>query len=273
FLGIWHPVRQGFSSAASPVLLGEFRGLLTSRHSEFREYQMLQAMKNRLPFTLTSGKTCISRILFPFIFIHLLCVNPLSAQDQKEESGVAVSGTVTDENGQPLLGVNILIEGTDTGTVTDEDGRYSIAVSPGRVLVFSFLGFQSQTITVGETKTVDVKLKEEVSALDEVVVIGYGTQRRSDLTGSVSQVGSREINEFPSTNVLQSLSGRAAGVQVSPTTGAPGAGLNVRIRGTNSIQGSNEPLYVVDGFPIFGSNPTILNNTDIESIEVLKDAS
>lgn len=230
-------------------------------------------MKNRLPFTLTSGKTCISRILFPFIFIHLLCVNPLSAQDQKEESGVAVSGTVTDENGQPLLGVNILIEGTDTGTVTDEDGRYSIAVSPGRVLVFSFLGFQSQTITVGETKTVDVKLKEEVSALDEVVVIGYGTQRRSDLTGSVSQVGSREINEFPSTNVLQSLSGRAAGVQVSPTTGAPGAGLNVRIRGTNSIQGSNEPLYVVDGFPIFGSNPTILNNTDIESIEVLKDAS
>lgn len=230
-------------------------------------------MKNRLPFTLTSGKTCISSILFPFIFIHLLCVNPLSAQDQKEESGVAVSGTVTDENGQPLLGVNILIEGTDTGTVTDEDGRYSIAVSPGRVLVFSFLGFQSQTITVGETKTVDVKLKEEVSALDEVVVIGYGTQRRSDLTGSVSQVGSREINEFPSTNVLQSLSGRAAGVQVSPTTGAPGAGLNVRIRGTNSIQGSNEPLYVVDGFPIFGSNPTILNNTDIESIEVLKDAS
>src|SRR5690606_35658900 len=172
-----------------------------------------------------------------------------------------------------LLGVNILVEGTDTGTITDDLGKYSISVSPGNTLVFSFLGFESQKVTVSEDSMIDVTLKEEVSALDEVVVIGYGTQRRSDLTGSVAQIGSRENNEYPSTNVLQSLSGRAAGVQVSPTTGAPGAGLNVRIRGTNSIQGSNEPLYVVDGFPIFGSNPTLLNNTDIESIEVLKDAS
>src|SRR5690606_1415003 len=174
---------------------------------------------------------------------------------------------------EPLIGVNIIVEGTDNGTVTDEKGTYSLSVSQGSTIVFSFLGFQSQRVTIDDQQTIDVVLEEEVSALDEVVVIGYGTQRRSDLTGSVAQVGAREINEFPATNVLQSLSGRAAGVQVSPTTGAPGAGLNVRIRGTNSIQGSNEPLYVVDGFPIFGNNPTILNNTDIESIEVLKDAS
>ena len=230
-------------------------------------------MKNRLPFTSTIGKICLNRILLPLIFINFLFANPTNAQDKKESAGNAITGTVTDANGEPLLGVNILVEGTDTGTITDEDGRYSISVSTGSILVFSFLGFESQRITVGEETTVDVTLEEEVSALDEVVVIGYGTQRRSDLTGSVAQVGSREINEFPATNVLQSLSGRAAGVQVSPTTGAPGAGLNVRIRGTNSIQGSNEPLYVVDGFPIFGNNPTILNNTDIESIEVLKDAS
>lgn len=230
-------------------------------------------MKNRLPFALESGKTCRYNILLPLIFFNLLFTLPIHAQDVKENSPNTITGTVTDVNGEPMLGVNILVEGTDTGTITDEVGKYSISVSAGRTLVFSFLGFESQKVTVGEETVIDVTLEEEVSALDEVVVIGYGTQRRSDLTGSVAQVGSREINEFPSTNVLQSLSGRAAGVQVSPTTGAPGAGLNVRIRGTNSIQGSNEPLYVVDGFPIFGSNPTILNNTDIESIEVLKDAS
>lgn len=229
-------------------------------------------MKNRLPLTSTSGPVSLCRMVVLFLLLHSVFAYPVYAQNS-QNADKTVTGTVTDAEGQALLGVNILVEGTDSGTITDENGRYSISVSPGSFLVFSFLGFESQRISVGEETTIDVTLKEEVSALDEVVVIGYGTQRRSDLTGSVAQVGSREINEFPATNVLQSLSGRAAGVQVSPTTGAPGAGLNVRIRGTNSIQGSNEPLYVVDGFPIFGNNPTILNNTDIESIEVLKDAS
>jgi TonB-linked SusC/RagA family outer membrane protein len=234
---------------------------------------MLQAMENQLPLTRSLGKTRRRGILLSFFFLNVLLIYPLCAQEVTKEAPNTVTGTVSDPNGEPLLGVNILVEGTGTGTITNEDGYYSIAVAKGMNLVFSFLGFESQTITIQDQSTLDVVLKEEVSALDEVVVIGYGTQRRSDLTGSVAQVGSREINEFPATNVLQSLSGRAAGVQVTPTTGAPGAGLNVRIRGTNSIQGSNEPLYVVDGFPIFGNNPTILNNTDIESIEVLKDAS
>src|SRR5690606_5603529 len=188
-------------------------------------------------------------------------------------SSNTITGTGSDANGEPLVRANMVVEGTESGTVTAPEGSCSISVADGATLIFSFLGYAPRKMVVEDQSVIDVSLEEEISALDEVVVIGYGTQRRADLTGSVSQVGSREINSFPSTNVLQSLSGRAAGVQVSQTTGAPGAGLNVRIRGTNSIQGSNEPLYVVDGFPIFGSNPTVLNNTDIESIEVLKDAS
>src|SRR5690554_6745062 len=227
-------------------------------------------MKKKLPIARSIGKIYFQAFLLHLIFSNLLFLAPSYAQDV---SDTAITGTVSDVTGEPLPGVNILIEGTETGTVTNGEGNYSISAPEGATLVFSFLGYGPQRIVVEDQSSIDVTLQEEVSALDEVVVIGYGTQRRSDLTGSVAQVGSREINSFPSTNVLQSLSGRAAGVQVSPTTGAPGAGLNVRIRGTNSIQGSNEPLYVVDGFPIFGNNPTVLNNTDIESIEVLKDAS
>jgi TonB-linked SusC/RagA family outer membrane protein len=230
-------------------------------------------MRNRLPIALYSGNRFLRSISSSLVFLNVLLLSTLQAQEVPNEAQNIITGIVSNTSGEPLLGVNILIEGTESGTITDEEGKYSISVSKGGRLVFSFLGFESQTILIQDQTTLDLVLNEEVSALDEVVVIGYGTQRRSDLTGSVAQVGAREINEFPATNVLQSLSGRAAGVQVSPTTGAPGAGLNVRIRGTNSIQGSNEPLYVVDGFPIFGNNPTILNNTDIESIEVLKDAS
>lgn len=212
-------------------------------------------------------------LVFLWTFAFLITGLPGLAQGQQKAEPVSISGTVLDTAGLPLIGAAVAIEGASSGTVTDEKGRYEISVPPGSTLVFSYLGFESQRIEIGEQTTIDVTLVEEVEALDEVVVIGYGTQRKSDLTGSVAQVSSREINAFPSTNLLQSLSGRASGVRVSQTTGAPGAGLNVRIRGTNSIQGSNEPLYVVDGFPIFGNNPTVLNNSDIASIEILKDAS
>lgn len=230
-------------------------------------------MKNVLPFTRSKGRAFLYRMIFQLMILNGLAVGASYGQDTTKVGEVTVNGTVTDQNGEPLLGVAVLAEGTETGTVTDEGGKYSISVPQGTTLVFSFVGFESQSIPIGNRTTIDVTLTEAVSALDEVVVIGYGTQRKSDLTGSVSQVKAKDITSFPTTNLLQSLSGRAAGVQVSPTTGAPGAGLNVRIRGANSIQGSNEPLYVVDGFPIFGNNPTVLNNTDIQSIEILKDAS
>ncbi|MFC4871684.1 SusC/RagA family TonB-linked outer membrane protein [Negadavirga shengliensis] len=185
---------------------------------------------------------------------------------------IEVSGTVTDENGEPMPGVTVIIEGTSVGTITDIDGKYTLEAEEGTVLIFSFVGYENQRRAVSSSNIIDVKMMEDARSLDEVVVVGYGTVKKSDLTGSVAQVKAAEINAFPTSNIMQALSGRAAGVQVIQNTGAPGSPISVRIRGTNSIQGGNEPLYVIDGFP-FSGNPTNLNNFDIESIEVLKDAS
>ena len=186
-----------------------------------------------------------------------------------------LTGRVTDEANVGLPGVSVVLKGTSRGTTTDTEGQFSLTVpeNSSPVLVFSFVGYLSEEVVVGTQSQITVSLRGDTKSLEELVVVGYGTVKKSDLTGSVAQVKSDEINSFPSANPLQALSGRAAGVQVTQNTGAPGGGISVRIRGTNSIQGSNEPLYVVDGFPIFGSNPTVLNNADIESVEVLKDAS
>lgn len=184
-----------------------------------------------------------------------------------------VRGSVKDQSGLPLIGVNILVKGGDQGTVTDIEGNFSLDLTDGQeTLVFSYTGYEAQEVAINGRAVLEITLSESVSQLDEVVVIGYGTQKKSDLTGSVSKVKGQDLSAFPATNVMQSLSGRATGVQVMQTTGAPGAGVDIRIRGTNSIQGGNEPLYVIDGFPYSG-NPTNLNGTDIESIEILKDAS
>ncbi|TDB62335.1 TonB-dependent receptor [Arundinibacter roseus] len=188
-----------------------------------------------------------------------------------------LTGKVTDETNAGLPGVSVVIKGTSRGTTTNANGEFTLTIPENTAttttLVFSFVGYSSREVVVGSQSNLAVSLSPESTALNEVVVVGYGTVKKSDLTGSVSQVKSDEINQFPTANALQSLTGRAAGVQVTQNSGAPGGAISVRIRGTNSIQGSNEPLYVVDGFPIFGSNPTVLNNADIESIEVLKDAS
>lgn len=188
-----------------------------------------------------------------------------------------LTGKVLDEKNTGLPGVSVVIKGTQKGTTTDIEGNFKLSATEqeltNAVLVFSFVGYQGQQVPVGSAGTITVTLTPEDRSLNEVVVVGYGTVKKSDLTGSVAQVKAEQINAFPTSNALQALSGRAAGVQVTQTNGSPGAGMSVRIRGTNSIQGSNEPLYVIDGFPTTGSNPTILNNADIESMEILKDAS
>ncbi|WP_246859427.1 TonB-dependent receptor [Spirosoma sp. KCTC 42546] len=187
-----------------------------------------------------------------------------------------LSGTVKSETGEGLPGVSVVVKNTTRGTTTDAEGRYKLTIpndGPAVTLVFSFVGYLNQEIAIGNRTTIDLQLVPNDKSLDEVVVVGYGTVKKSDLTGSLSQVKAKEINSYPATNVLQALTGRAAGVQVLQNTGAPGAPVSVRIRGTNSIQGSNEPLYVVDGFPLSGTNPTVLNNADIETMEILKDAS
>lgn len=187
-----------------------------------------------------------------------------------------VSGKVLDESNQGLPGVSIVLKGTQTGTTANANGEFQLdipdASAANAVLVFSFVGYKSQEIVLGSQATLTVNMVLEDKSLQEIVVIGYGQVKKSDLTGSVASIKSADLNAYPATNLIQSLAGRAAGVYVSQNTGAPGSPISVRVRGTNSIQGSNEPLYVIDGFP-YSNNPTLLNNADIESIEVLKDAS
>jgi TonB-linked SusC/RagA family outer membrane protein len=200
-----------------------------------------------------------------------------------------ISGKVTAENGEVLPGVSIVIKGTTRGTATDAQGKYKLSVpDPKSVLVFSFVGYLTQEFTVNNRSSLMVSLKPDVQALGEVVVVGYGTQKKRDLTGSVASISKEELSTLPLTSPDQALQGKVAGVQVTQTSGEPGGGVTIRIRGGNSIQASNEPLFVVDGIPFFNalnnsdgglkavpaSNPlTTLNPNDIESIDILKDAS
>ncbi len=186
--------------------------------------------------------------------------------------GEVIKGTVTGADGVPLLGVSVAQKGTSNGTVTDFDGNYQITLKSGtKTLVFSYVGFLSMEQQVNGQSVINVVLQEDAQKLDEIVVIGYGSQKRTDITGAVSSVDSKELEKAIYNNVDDLLQGRSAGVQVTSSSGAPDAGASIRIRGNNSISGSNAPLYVVDGIPISGS-PTF-NPTEIENIEILKDAS
>ena len=184
----------------------------------------------------------------------------------------SITGTVKDDTGMPLPGASVIVKGTTKGTSTDFDGNFSISLTENdKILVVSYIGYVTKEITVGNQTKINVTLESDAAALDEVVVVGYGSVRKSDLTGSVSRVGAETIAEQPSLRVADALQGRTAGVQVQRTSGTPDGDVRVRIRGTNSIQGNNNPLYVIDG--VFGGNLSSINTNDIKSIEVLKDAS
>ncbi|CAM4235138.1 SusC/RagA family TonB-linked outer membrane protein [Gillisia limnaea] len=190
-----------------------------------------------------------------------------------QSQSVSISGKVTDENNVPLLGVNVLVKNETRGTTTDFDGNYTIDdISPGDVLQFSFLGFVAQEITVSNQQSIDVELLTDSEALDEVVVVGYGTQRKSNVVGSVSSVEVDEATAIPTTNVAEMLRGRAAGVQVNLGSARPGGGSNIVIRGNVSVApNGNSPLIIVDGLPFDNLNDVAPD--DIASIEILKDAA
>ncbi|MBD2702071.1 TonB-dependent receptor [Spirosoma sp. BT702] len=187
---------------------------------------------------------------------------------------VSVSGTVQDEKGIGLPGVSIVLKGTNRGSTTDAQGTYRIDVpDASAVLIFSFVGYRSQEVLVGNQTQLNVTLLPDNQSLNEVVVVGYGSVKKSDLTGSVSSVGADKITQVKGiSNVAQALQGFAAGVQVNQSSGQPGEAMIIKIRGTNSISGGNAPLYVVDGLPLDGLSAQ-LNPDDIDRIEVLKDAS
>lgn len=183
-----------------------------------------------------------------------------------------VAGTVTDGSGMPLPGVNVIVQDTNRGTQTDFDGAYSISVSEGEVLVFSYLGFETAQHTVGAINTVDVALGEDAAQLDEVVVVGYGTSTRQSFTGTADVVSGEMLERKNVSNVAQALTGESAGVTVINTSGQPGSVADVRIRGIGSVNGNRDPLYVVDGVP-FNGNIASINPSDIKSTTILKDAA
>lgn len=191
---------------------------------------------------------------------------PSSKSKEKE-----VRGIITDKTGEPLIGVSVTVKGTGKGTVTDMNGKWALSVSEGSVLNFSYIGYSAETVKVGKSNSYNISLSEDNQLLDEVVVIGYGSMKRKDITTAVSVVSTADIDERPIIDAAQALQGKAAGIQVVQPSGAPGEGMSIRVRGATSVQASNEPLYIVDGMP--NDNISSLSPADIESMQVLKDAS
>ncbi len=202
-------------------------------------------------------------LLIIFLFQSFSTVKAYTFQQQE------IKGTVTGSDNLPLPGVNILIVGTDTGTETDFDGKYSISAKKGDVLQFSFVGMQTQLVTVGDNTIVDISMKEDANALDEVVVVGYGTQTRAKVTGAVSTVSAKDMTNMPTTNAVEALQGRTSGLTLI-NSGSPGNSPTVRIRGVGTY-GENKPIFVVDG--IIVDDISGISADDIESASVLKDAS
>lgn len=211
------------------------------------------------------------------LILHLILISAVGARGQ----GASVTGKVTDEKGVGLPGVTVLLKGTTNGTATDATGNYSLNVPDGNgTLTVSYIGFKTQDVPIENRSSVNITLATDTKALEEVVVVGYGTQKKSDLTGAVTSVKSEELQERPAASLTQALAGRVPGANVSVNSGRPGGRANIRIRGNTSVSVTNNPLYVIDGVILNvtdlanGSTPIdYLNPNDIASIEVLKDAS
>ena len=206
-------------------------------------------------------RTNFFKLKIPLLYLFLVLGFSWSVQAQQ----INVRGVVSDLSGEPLPGVNIVVKGTLQGVMTDPNGNYQISV-PGSdaILMFSYIGYISQEVTVGNQNEINISLKEDLQQIDEVVVIGYGTVTKKDVTTAVSTVSTKDIDERPIVSAAQALQGKAAGVNVYSPSGAPGGEMVVRVRGTTSFNGSNSPLYVVDGVPV--DNLNFLSPQDIASM-------
>jgi len=229
---------------------------------------MLYKLKTRLPEERKKG---VLRYFFLSIMIVLFAGTMYSSSKPDTSSQQNISGIVKDVDGIPILGVTVLVKGTNEGTTTNFEGEFSIEASPTDTLVFSFVGFDTVEELVGNRDFIEVSMASNVEDLDQVVVIGYGTVAKKDLTGSVSSLDNENFNKGAQVSVNQMIQGRAAGVQITQGSAQPGGGFSVRIRGATSITAGNEPLYVIDGLP--GAPLNAVNPGDIKSIEILKDAS
>lgn len=205
-------------------------------------------------------------ILFLISVVALLSIQATFGQ---------VSGTVTDTEGIPLPGASVVIQGTTVGTTTDFDGNYSLPADADATLIFSYIGYKKTEVPVNGKSTVNVELEEDSSLLDEVVVVGYGTQRKGEITGSISTIGAESIEKIQTSSSIDAIKGQVAGVDIQANGGRPGENSTVRIRGRRSISASNDPLYVIDGIPQISGTAAVsdINPQDIESMNVLKDAA
>ncbi|WP_253256080.1 TonB-dependent receptor plug domain-containing protein [Formosa algae] len=185
---------------------------------------------------------------------------------------ISITGIVNDETGFPVPGVNVIKKGTNTGTVTDFDGAFSIDAEVGVTLSFSYIGYITQNVVIKDNTALTISLVQDLSELDEVVVVGYGTQKKSVVTGAISGIKESELEDLPITRVEQTLQGRASGITIASNSGQPGSSSTVRVRGITTL-GSNDPLWVVDGVVVDAGGIGFLNQSDIASIEVLKDAA
>ena len=185
---------------------------------------------------------------------------------------ITIKGTVSDANGDPIPGAYVAVRNTTTGTVTDIDGNYSLSVPRNATLEFSFMGYVTTSVTVGDKTVVNATLVEDAEALEATVVIGYGTAKKSDVTGSIASVNQEVLRQIPAGDIAAALQGRVAGMEMRQTSSKPGAAMQIRIRGTRSLSASNDPLIVLDGIPFSGSLSDI-NVDDVKSIDILKDAS
>ena len=200
-----------------------------------------------------------------FTLLTLILTISLYAQN------ATLKGVIVDETDTPLIGATVQVKGTSTGSITDFDGNYTIKANKGAVITFSYIGYKTQEIKFTGQPTVNIKMVPDNQTLDEVVVVGYGTMKRSDLTGSVASIAAKDVEGFKTSSVAGALGGQIAGVQITSTDGTPGAGFSINIRGVGTLTGDSSPLYIVDGFEV--DDIDYLSNSDIESIEILKDAS
>ncbi len=249
----------------------------------------LDGLYNRSVFRIM---TMILFFLFLGVGNTFSNVNASNAPDEQLQQGKKIKGVVRDETGEPIIGANVIEKGTSNGLITDLDGAFSLEVKPGSTLVISYIGYISQEIPITDnTTTLNIKLVEDSKTLDEVVVVGYGTMKKSDLTGSVSSFRKKDMNQGVNSSLSGLLQGKAAGVQVTQASAEPGGGITIQVRGAGSVNAESGPLYVVDGLPIETSNVVSgsgngmpgmrvarspisnINPADIESIEILKDAS
>lgn len=211
---------------------------------------------------------CTTYYFRPLGLLLLLCLIPLCSIAQN----ITVKGIVKDNLGESVIGANVTEKGTTNGMITDLDGNFSLTVQKNATLVISYIGYVTQEIAIKGNTNLNIILKEDSKALEEVVVIGYGTAKKSDVTGSIASVGGDKLQEMPSTNITYALQNRVAGVDMTQTSSQPGATMQIRIRGTRSLTASNDPLVVLDGIPFMG-NLSDINPGDIKSMDILKDAS